>query len=130
MGLVSFQLFPPLVSMRCDCAMVASRTVEAVAIAAALLLGSLAERARSRASAHLSLSARYEACEAFRLNVSEVRVTNDYWPSRSPVEGEVTGHGQSRRGGSMEVKNIRWVGIQTANYHEMVRMLRDVMGLS
>ena len=30
----------------------------------------------------------------------------------------------------MEVKNIRWVGIQTANYDEMVRMLRDVMGLS
>lgn len=29
----------------------------------------------------------------------------------------------------MEVRNIRWIGTPTDNYHEMVAFLRDVMGL-
>lgn len=29
----------------------------------------------------------------------------------------------------MEVKNVRWVGVRTDRYDEMVRFLRDVLGL-
>ena len=30
----------------------------------------------------------------------------------------------------MEVRNVRWVGIYTHHYREMVRLLRDTMGLA
>jgi hypothetical protein len=30
----------------------------------------------------------------------------------------------------MEVRNVRWVGIYTHNYDEMVSLLRDTMGLA
>jgi hypothetical protein len=29
----------------------------------------------------------------------------------------------------MEVRNVRWVGIYTRHYREMVSLLRDTMGL-
>jgi hypothetical protein len=29
----------------------------------------------------------------------------------------------------MDVRNLRWVGVQTERYTEMVTLLRDVMGL-
>jgi len=29
----------------------------------------------------------------------------------------------------MEIRSVRWVGVYTANYEAMVRMLGDVMGL-
>jgi catechol 2,3-dioxygenase-like lactoylglutathione lyase family enzyme len=29
----------------------------------------------------------------------------------------------------MEVRNVRWIGIRTDRYHEMVGFLRDVLGL-
>jgi catechol 2,3-dioxygenase-like lactoylglutathione lyase family enzyme len=32
-------------------------------------------------------------------------------------------------GGSVEVRNVRWVGIRTRHYDAMVSLLRDVMGL-
>jgi hypothetical protein len=31
-------------------------------------------------------------------------------------------------GVKMEVRNVRWVGIYTHHYREMVRLLRDTMG--
>jgi hypothetical protein len=34
-----------------------------------------------------------------------------------------------REGGTMDVKNLRWVGVQTSNHEAMLSLLRDVLGL-
>jgi len=57
------------------------------AIAVTLLAGSVAEgEGRPRAHGFDPLAGRL--AEVFRLDVSEVRVTYDYWPSQARVEGE------------------------------------------